>query len=87
MSRKKGSKNIFSVQEAAQMVFMDTESEGEDVDLGDDDIYANSNLDSDFVPTEQDTESSDEEISFPSNKRKRGNITTQFLISLYISKI
>ena len=84
MPRRKGSKDVFSAQEAMQMIFMDTESEGDDVDLGDDDIYANSDLDSDFEPTEEDTESSDGEISFSTNKRKRGNVDKHLITIIYL---
>ena len=36
MPRKRGGKTIFSSQEAAEIIFMNSESEGEDVDLGED---------------------------------------------------
>ena len=34
MPKKKGNKTIFSSQEASQLIFMDSDSEGDEVDLG-----------------------------------------------------
>ena len=36
MPRKRGEKTFFSSQKAAEIIFMNSENEGEDVDLGED---------------------------------------------------
>ena len=71
MLRKRGGKTIFSSQEAAEVIFMNSESEGEDVDL--EDICGDSDFDtgSEYEAEEEDIESSDEEVSFTYNKKAK----------------
>ena len=73
MPRKRGGKTIFSSQEAAEIIFMNSESKGEDVDLGED-ICGDSDFDtgSEYeAEEEEDIESSDEEVSFTYNKKAK----------------
>ena len=72
MPRKRGGKTIFSSQEAAEIIFMNYESEGEDVDLGED-ICGDSDFDtsSEYEAEEEDIESSDEEVSLLTIKEQR----------------
>ena len=74
MPRIRGSKTVYSSQEASQLIFMDSESEGDEIDLGEENEGEDSYLDSEFQPEEQDTDSdSDEEIYLSLKKRKKGN--------------
>ena len=53
---------------------MDSESEGDEIDLGEENEGEDSYLDSEFQPEEHDTDSdSDEEVYFLPKKRKKGN--------------
>ena len=70
MPKRKGSKLVYSSQEATQLIFMNSESEGEDIDLGEE-IDGASNLDSDWEAEEEDTESSDEEVHLSSKRQKK----------------
>ena len=72
MPRKRGNQTIYSSQEASQMIFMDTLSEGSDVDLAEDLDSVGLASDSDFEPEEEDTElsSEDENQSFDEGTRK-----------------
>ena len=72
MPRKRGGKTIFISQEAAEIIFMNSESEGEDVDLGED-ICGDSDFDtgSEYEAEEEDIESSIEEVSFTYNKKAK----------------
>ena len=74
MPRIRGSKTVYSSQEASQVIFMDSESEGDEIDLGEENQCEDSYLDTEFEEEEQDTDSSsDEEIYLSPKKRKKGN--------------
>ena len=57
MPRKRGDKITYSSLEASQLIFMDSESEGEDIHLAEDLDLEDTDLDSDFEPDEQDADS------------------------------
>ena len=65
-------RQFFSSQGAAEIIFMNSESEGEDVDLGED-ICGDSDFDtgSEYEAEEEDIESSDGEVSFTYNKKSK----------------
>lgn len=67
-----GKKTVFSSQEATELIFMDTESEGEDIDLGED-FLGKCNIDSDSdIEQDEEESSEDEEITF--TRKKKGII-------------
>ena len=68
-----GKKTVYSSQEASQMIFMDTESEGEDVDLGED-FLAQCNADSDSFFHQEEGESSEDEETIL-NRKNKGTFT------------
>ena len=53
MPKMKGNKTIYSSQEATQLIFMNSDSEGENVELGED-FGEDSEKDSDWEPEEED---------------------------------
>ena len=53
MPKMKGNKTIYSSQEATQLIFMNSDSEGENVELGED-FGEDSEKDSDWKPEEED---------------------------------
>ena len=74
MPKRKGNKIVYSSQEATEMIFMNSDSEGDDVDLGEhicDDIEESSH----WEPDQEDTDSPSED-ELPSakipSKRKKG---------------
>ena len=72
MSQHIGKKTVFSSQEATELIFMDTESEGEDIDLGED-FLGKCNIDSDSdIKQDEEESSEDEEITF--TRKKKGII-------------
>ena len=74
MPRRMGTQILYSSQEASQMIFMDTLSEGSDVDLAEDLDNSDLDFEPDIEPEEQDTELSseeDENQSFQDETRKR----------------
>ena len=74
MPRTRGDKIIYSTFEASQMIFMDTESEGDDIDLAEDLDLDDTDLDSDFQPDEQDAESETDDENTPKrlNRKRKG---------------
>ena len=77
MPRIRGSKTVYSSQEASQLIFMDSESEGDEIDLGEENECKDSYLHTEFEAEEQDTDSSsDEEIYISPKKRKKGNFAS-----------
>ena len=50
MPRKGGDNIIYSSSEASQLIFMDSESEGDDMDLAEDLDLDDTDIDSDFEP-------------------------------------
>ena len=65
--KKKGNENIFSSQEATQLLFMDSDSEGDEVVLGEN-YCEDSDKESDWEPDQEDldTQSEQEEEDFNS---------------------
>ena len=61
MPKRKGTQILYSSQEASQMIFMDTLSEGSDVDLTEDLDNLDLDFEPDIEPEEQDTKLSIEE--------------------------
>ena len=78
MPMKKGNKAIFSSQEATQLIFLDSDSEGDEVDLGEN-YCKDYDKESDWEPDREDldTQSEQEDEDFnsprPSKKQKLGN--------------
>ena len=72
MPRIRGSKTIYSSQEASQLIFMDSESEGDEIDLGEENECEDSYLDNEFK-AEQDTDSSIDGRNLFISKEKKGN--------------
>ena len=62
-----GSETIFSSQEATQLIFMDSDSEGDEVDLGEN-YCEDSDKESDWQPNQEDlyTQSEQEDEAFNS---------------------
>lgn len=82
MCRTRGDKIIYSSFEASQMIFMDTESEGDYIDLAEDSDLDDTDLDSDFQADEQDAESETDEENTPqrlNRKRKGTNLSCLLL--------
>ena len=65
MLKKKGNETIFSSQEATQLIFMDSDSEGDEVDLGENHCE-DSDKESDWEPDQEylDTLSEQEDEDF-----------------------
>ena len=53
MPMKKGNETMFSSQEATQLIFMDSDSEGDKVDLGEN-YCEDSDKESDWEPDQED---------------------------------
>ena len=71
MPKKQGSKTVYSGQEATQLILMNSESEGEHIDLGEE-FEQDSDLDSDWEAEDEDLESTDEEVYLSSNRQRTG---------------
>ena len=74
MPKKKGNKTIFSSQEATKLIFMDSDSKEDEVDLGEN-YGEDSDKESDWEPDQEylDTQSEqeDEDFSSPSSSKKQ----------------
>ena len=70
MPKKKGNETIFSSQEATQLIFMDSDSEGDEVDLGEN-YCEESDKESDWEPDQEDLDTQSEQ-----EKRKTKTIGT-----------
>ena len=68
MPKKRGNKIIYSSQEATQLIFMDSDSEGDEVDLGEN-YCEDSDKESDWEPDQEDldtqSEQEDEDVNSP----------------------
>ena len=67
MPKKKGNETIFSSREATQLIFMEYDSEGDEVDLGEN-YCEDSDKESDWEPDQEDldTQSEQEDEDFTS---------------------
>ena len=73
MPKKKGNETIFSSQEATQLIFMDSDSEGDEVDL-DENYCEYSDKESDWEHDQEDldtqSEQEDEDFNSPRLSKK-----------------
>ena len=60
MSKKKGNETMFSSQEATQLIFMDSDSERDKVDLGEN-YCEDSDKESDWEPDQEDLDTQSEQ--------------------------
>lgn len=86
MPKIRGNKNVYSSEEPSQLIVMDSDREGDDVDLGEN-CEQDSEKDSEWEPDEEDVDIQSEEENDDLNSSKLTKNENQVIIPLTLVRV